>query len=457
MNRARSRGGLSHAARRGMALLVVLWAIVLAAVVLSALQSASYTQAVAGREALARVRAYWAARGGVEAAISRLEFNTVSGTGTSAFEALDEISEVAEEDFAEASYRMSSTGANGEVLGARDAHAALNINRLSAEQLGNLNPLMLDDTISAVLDWIDPDDEANPMGAEVGYYQGMAYPYEPRNAIMRTIGELEQVVGATTDEARGEDWNQNGFLDPNEDDGDASMPPDNADGLLDAGWSGILTAESVDGGKTPSGEDAIDLTKASPGEVASRVGIDSAQADVIVKWATEGTNATMGDFIRRRLNQLEDELNSRNEVRGSRSRTPPLEVDDLGKLLDECMIGEADAARFGAGDIPGKLNVNTAPPEVLEMIPEIGVSLADSIVSEREGRPKGFATIAELLEVPGMTRANLSSIYDVLTVRSNVFIVRCKGRDSRSGIEVEIIATLDRSSSGVVVKGVRVQ
>ena len=61
---------------------MVLWAIVLAAVVVSALQSASYSQAVAGREALARVRAYWAARGGVEATIARLEFNTTSGSGT---------------------------------------------------------------------------------------------------------------------------------------------------------------------------------------------------------------------------------------------------------------------------------------------------------------------------------------------------------------------------------------
>jgi type II secretory pathway component PulK len=132
-------------------------------------------------------------------------------------------------------------------------------------------------------------------------------------------------------------------------------------------------------------------------------------------------------------------------------------VEELGKLLDECTIGAADTARFGMGDIPGKLNVNTAPAAVLEMIPEIGVSMADSIVSERESRPKGFATLAELLEIPGMTRGNLASIYDVLTVRSNVFIVRCRGRDTRSGIEVEIIATLDRSSSAVVIKGVRVQ
>lgn len=447
----------AHRNRRGMALLVVLWAIVLAAVVLSSLQSAAFTQAVAGREALARVRAYWAARAGVEATIARLEFNTVSGTGTSTFEALDEMREAAEGEFADATYLVSHTGPNGEVLGAQDAHSRLNINRLSAEQLTNLDPLMLEDAVASVLDWIDPDDEANPLGAEVGYYGALPNPYEPRNAVMRTIGELEQVVGAGTDDTRGEDWNQNGLLDPNEDDGDASFPPDNADGQLDAGWSGVLTASSVDGGTTPSGNEPLDLTTASTGEVTSRLGVDSSQGDVIVKWATEGENPQMSDFIRRRLNQLEDTLNAQNEVRGRRSRTPALEVEQLGKLLDECVMGTADADRFGAGDIPGKLNVNTAAPETLEMIPEIGVTLADAIVSDREGRPKGYTTVAELLEVPGMTRANLASIYDVLTVRSNVFIVRCKGRDTRSGVEVEIVATIDRSTSAVVIKGVRVQ
>ena len=39
----------------------------------------------------------------------------------------------------------------------------------------------------------------------------------------------------------GEDANQNGILDPNENDGNISPPEDNADGRLDVGWVDFLT------------------------------------------------------------------------------------------------------------------------------------------------------------------------------------------------------------------------
>lgn len=42
----------------------------------------------------------------------------------------------------------------------------------------------------------------------------------------------------------GEDTNRNGLLDSNEDDAGASEPFDNADGVLDAGWSDYLTVTS---------------------------------------------------------------------------------------------------------------------------------------------------------------------------------------------------------------------
>ena len=43
------------------------------------------------------------------------------------------------------------------------------------------------------------------------------------------------VRGVSSDLFAGEDANQNGLLDPEEDDGDNSYPPDNRDGILDAG------------------------------------------------------------------------------------------------------------------------------------------------------------------------------------------------------------------------------
>ena len=42
----------------------------------------------------------------------------------------------------------------------------------------------------------------------------------------------------------GEDWNRNGILDANENDGDTSFPPDNGDGQLDRGLYPFLTVWS---------------------------------------------------------------------------------------------------------------------------------------------------------------------------------------------------------------------
>lgn len=98
---------------------------------------------------------------------------------------------------------------------------------------------------------------------------------------MRSLAELELIPGVTPEMVRGEDWNLNGRLDPDEDDGDASWPPDNSDGELDAGWSGIVTASSRDGGLAVSGQARLDLASATSEEMAERIRVAADQADVI--------------------------------------------------------------------------------------------------------------------------------------------------------------------------------
>jgi hypothetical protein len=127
---------------------------------------------------------------------------------------------------------------------------------------------------------------------------------------------------------------------------------------------------------------------------------------------------------------------------------PTLTNEQLALLLDECSIGPPARGVW----IPGKLNINTCPSEVLEYLPEMDAVLADSIILERSSRPNGFTSIVDLLEVPGMNRRRLSTLYQYLTVRSNVYIVAVRGRDARTGIETEIVATIDRSTVPVVIQ-----
>ncbi|MBX3375913.1 MAG: general secretion pathway protein GspK [Phycisphaeraceae bacterium] len=422
--------------RRGVAILLVLWVLVIAAVVIGAVQSTAFSGAVSGRAALSRVRAHWAARAGVEATIARLEYATVNPDLSDAFTVMQDMVDVARGSLQDAAYQVSHTLGGKEVLGPADAHAKINVNGMSTQALMTL-PYMTEDVADAILDWIDADDDVNPLGAEVGFYQSQAHSYQPRNDLFRSIQELELVSGVIQEFVRGEDWNLNGRLDPNEDDGNATLPMDSADGVLNAEWSGILTALSTDDVLSASGQARIELISADAGSVARATGMDQDQADVIVKYVQANEAATMADFIRQNLSQLRG-ADGQPINRQARNLTN----EQLALLLDECEIESAATL----GPIPGKVNINTCPAEVLEYIPQITPALADAIVLERDSLPKGFTSIVDLLNVPGINRNRLAQLYNVLTVRSNVYVVTCRGRDLKTGFEVEIVATIDRSS-----------
>jgi DNA uptake protein ComE-like DNA-binding protein len=435
--------------RRGFATVMVFAVIALAAIIIGMIQASAFGQASAGREALARVRATWAARAGVETQIATIEWATQNPEVGSAFTLIDDMVAASTGALDGSSFRVATWDQGREVLGPADAHAKLNINRMTRDQLLAIEPLMSEDIADSILDWIDEDDDVNPLGAEISYYQGLPYRYEPRNAPFRSILELELVAGVDPRDVRGEDWNLNGLLDPNEDDGDASWPPDNADGVLDAAWSGVMTALSADGSLAPSGQPKLDLTQAAAGEIMQRTQVDANQAQAIVDYVASNPSATMRDFIVRDLRQLAQAAGAGQQT----GRIPNLSREQLGALLEEATVGPAEAGAY----LPGKLNINSCPATTLEYLPQITPEVADAIIAERSARPDGFVTLADLLSVPGIGRRQLAAIYEFLTVRSNVFVVTCRGKDDRTGIEVEIHAVLDRSKLPVVLQEVTVR
>src|SRR5207249_7652640 len=114
-----------------------------------------------------------------------------------------------------------------------------------------LEPFMSEDVADSILDWIDADDDPRPLGAETPYYLSLPNSYIARNGPMKSIAELELVAGVDPRDVRGQDWNLNGLLDPDEDDGT---------GNFNRGWSAILTAASIDGGLAASGEARLDIS-----------------------------------------------------------------------------------------------------------------------------------------------------------------------------------------------------
>jgi type II secretory pathway component PulK len=114
-------------------------------------------------------------------------------------------------------------------------------------QIEDVDPRMLADSL---IDWLDKDDKpVSDMGAESDYYMTLEPPYRAKNRKLDTVEELLMIKGFTGRVLYGEDYNRNGFLDPNENDGEEEgslFPPDNGDGKLNRGLLPYVTVYTRD-------------------------------------------------------------------------------------------------------------------------------------------------------------------------------------------------------------------
>ena len=290
------------AAHRGSVVVVVVWAVAVAAVLVSATQIVTFRQAVVGRETLARVQARWAARAGMEQMVAIMEFHLQNADPDDPMAVVRDMEEHATGTTATGSWDIRHFLDGLEWAGPLDEGAKLNINVATSMQLTNI-PNMTPDVVDAIIDWRDADDNVQGLGAESDYYSNRTLGYKPRNGNFRSFAELELVAGAWPQYVRGEDWNLNGRLDPNENDGNKSFPNDKPDGKLDGGWSKFLTATSVQSPMSLSGENKLPLKGADPESLTKRLGIDADQAKALVTYGNQ-PNAKPEALIATPLSQL---------------------------------------------------------------------------------------------------------------------------------------------------------
>src|SRR5207302_1022705 len=65
----------------------------------------------------------------------------------------------------------------------------------TAKQILMALPNMTDDVADSILDWLDPDDDPRPNGAESNYYSALGY--SAKNGPMDSLDELLMVKGVT--------------------------------------------------------------------------------------------------------------------------------------------------------------------------------------------------------------------------------------------------------------------
>ncbi|HAV62772.1 MAG TPA: hypothetical protein DCY13_10440, partial [Verrucomicrobiales bacterium] len=287
--------------RNGSILVGLLWCVaILAVVVVSVLHGAHLDLRTAKNQG-DRLQAHYLALAGVEKAKALLFLDARQRRGdrqnhTGAL--YDSPAEFRDVSLGRGVFRVIKQGEGfGEIIyGIADEESRLNLNYASAEELGRIKDLR-PEVAAAIIDYRDRDSNVTQGGAETDEYLAMQPPYLPRNAPLRTLREALMVRGLPRELFLGEDANQNGLLDPEENDGEDVPPADNADGRLDAGWSAWLTVDSSVRDVNAAGDSRINVQEADEQDLANIQGITAEIAKAIVQSRGQNRLESLADLL----------------------------------------------------------------------------------------------------------------------------------------------------------------
>lgn len=329
-------------------------------------------------------------------------------------------------------------------FGLMDESAKLNINALPLESSrrkearGRLIrlPGISVQVADAILDWMDADDEASEFGAETSYYSAQNPARRPRQGPFRELAELLQVRGINADLLYGEDQNNNGLLDPEENDGDRNWPADNRDGALQRGLTEYVTLWSCEGTELPGSRRKINLNQPVLAnlydQLESTFGPDG--ATYLVAWRMRGAvwsdepRPDAGEEVeRRRLERLES-LKKRLTAQLSHvdRLRPSLNSDQTrrgGLLLSDGPMEFGSLLELFGGQVRVSLNGKDAllqspwpadPVTVRRMLPIFEQMLTTTDASVLSGRINvNEASMPVLKTIPGMTEAAATAIASI--------------------------------------------
>jgi len=431
--------------RKGLVLIGVLWVVAVLMVIAVATGRKSRLDTKVCVARTQEVRCKWASRAGIEKAIGVLNEDEYLGTDDSL---VDEWSDNA------ADFNDVALGDCRFTVRVIDEASKLNVNTVTKEQLMSLE-YMTEEIADAIVDWRDKDDNAGAAGAEEGYYQNLPFGYSIRNGPFGTIRELLRVKGITQELLYGEDTNFNGKLDFNECDGEDSWPADNGDDKLDKGWIAYLTCYSYDKNVDGYGNRRVNINKAKERRLRRALNISRGQAKWIVENRKKDGYKSIADLISNNsLKKGSGNNSSKNNSRGNSGKrevqAEPLDMQTFRRIADQITTRNER-------EIPGRININTASREVLTALlggGESAESLADDIIAYRGGLGMGMSSIADVLDVRSMKVDKFKKIADLITVRSDVFTVRCLAVAESEQIAKTTLRTeavVDRSAEPVSI------
>ena len=268
-------------------------------------------------------------------------------------------------------------------------------------------------------DFIDSDSVTRDNGAEQDLYDLMPVAYSIPNRPVSFLDELLLAQGVTASHLYGEDANRNHKLDVNENDGDALSPTDNQDGALAGGLNRYFTLHARDWNVDQLNQPRVNINnpqlELSETELDEEL-INFLQAKRTAKQPINSLVSLIGATI------TVTEAGNIN-----REYSSGVTEDNFAKLLDSYTINPNPI-------LPARVNINTAPANILTQIPGIDETLATAIVSTRTTvTPEKSQSIAWLIEAGVLGIDQFAQLEPYLTARSFQYHVQVIGYGIPSG------------------------
>lgn len=347
-------------------------------------------------------------------------------------------------------------------------------------------PGMTEAVADALLDWIDPDDQPQPVGAERDYYQQLGGGQLPQNGLPWTFEQLLGVRGidrwlllgdtpilslATANSNTGLPSTSSSALSSSSaaagsgsllgfNFGQANNPVGASGSGLELGsgverqypWTRYLTIYSAERNTASDGQRRIDLNQSDLTSLHQQLSVrlPVEWANYIVLWRQfgpspstpsggasdrHGASQVTVDFSRPAKARLGSPLDLLGggvlvgEAGQQQWIGSPLS-DDPGQLREE-LPRLLDVTTTDANDrIAGRVNVNTAPREVLLAVPKLTEELVERIVAARANL-SGSASVGRdpswLLTEGLVDLAKLKELLPLLTTGGDVYQAECWG------------------------------
>jgi type II secretory pathway component PulK len=336
--------------------------------------------------------------------------------------------------------------------------------------------VMTEDIADSIVDWIDPDDDPRPNGAESSSYTGMTPPYRCKNAPLDSVEELLLVRGMTPQILFGTDWNRNGVQDNGEDTGSG----------WDPGLAAYLTVYSRERNVDNDGNARIFLNDTNLKSQYDKINQAFGQtfADFLALYRGDSSGGGGGGApggqrtirtataqeIRQKVNSILNATSQQQRPKTLASRfelmnasvtwtigtgrnqqevrvTSPLADTSQQRTLLPLLLDKTTTQQ--ATELPPRVNVLTAPRAVLSTLPGLNDTDVQNLMDHRPDPLSGqapddiFKTPAWMITEANVTTAKMQALERYVTSRTQIYRIQIVAQFDNGGPSARVEAVID--------------